>query len=183
MVKFKSVDIVKRLGITKVQLNHWLNMGVIKPHIDDKRRGGVRYFSKQNLIEFYICKHLNGYGLPVHKMLTVLTMIREAKLIDGKNFYEAIAANPKLKQHYAIISPIISIDDDGNFSEVNIKDIEAVTNLPDSVKPMLAEMVGFAGEQVGAVVTTPNNFPKFLSKHPTAIVINLNAYVKTVGGL
>jgi hypothetical protein len=38
-------------------------------------------------------------------------------------------------------------------------------------------------EFIGAFVTTATNLPKILSRIPTAIIINLNAYVKTIGGL
>ena len=40
-----------------------------------------------------------------------------------------------------------------------------------------------AKEVVGVVIAATKHLPKILSRHPTAIIINLNAYVKTIGGL
>jgi DNA-binding transcriptional MerR regulator len=187
MEKYKSADVIKITRVTKVQLNHWINMGAIKPLVDDKRRGGVRYFSKQNLVQAFICKHLNEYGLPVHKIKMALDMIKDTKSISGKNFYDAIKDNPKLKSYYAAILPVSGIGDKGEVldtdSEIFEKDIPQIKKDLKIDLPHAEQWKIFAKELVGALIATEDDLLQILSQNPTAIVINLNAYVKTVGGL
>ena len=75
MENYKAADIVERTGISKIQLTHWINNLAIEPIIDDRRRGGVRYFSQQNLAEATICKFLNDIRLPVTIISTILQTI------------------------------------------------------------------------------------------------------------
>jgi DNA-binding transcriptional MerR regulator len=74
---YKSKDIQKRLGVSKIQLSHWINMGAIKPYKQDNRRGGSHEFNRQNIIETAICKELSDLRVPVKSMVQALKMMHE----------------------------------------------------------------------------------------------------------
>jgi len=74
---YKSKDIQKRLGVSKIQLSHWINMGAIEPYKTDHRRGGSHEFNHQNLIEAAICKELSDLRVPVKSMVQALEMMHE----------------------------------------------------------------------------------------------------------
>ncbi len=82
METYKSKDIREKLGISKIQLSHWINMGAIKPYRDDSRRGGSHEFDKQNLIEAAICKDLADLRVPVKSMANAMKMMREDGVWD-----------------------------------------------------------------------------------------------------
>jgi hypothetical protein len=74
---YRSKDILEKLGISKIQLSHWINKGAIIPYREDFRRGGSHEFNKQNLIEAAICKELSDLNIPVKSMVEGLKLMRE----------------------------------------------------------------------------------------------------------
>ena len=114
MKTYKSKDIIKLTGITKIQLNHWINMVAVKPHIDDRRRGGVRYFDQQGLFEAFLCKCLNEHRLPVQNISSAVQMIRGFQIDDGKTFFEAYNTNPELENYFAVIVPLTGFSEEGS---------------------------------------------------------------------
>ena len=73
---YRSKDIQEKLGVSKIQISHWVNMGAIKPYREDFRRGGSHEFNTQNLIEAAICKELSDLHVPVVKMVEGLDLLR-----------------------------------------------------------------------------------------------------------
>lgn len=78
METYRSKDIIEKLGISKIQLSHWINKGAIKPFREDFRRGGSHEFNKQNLIEAAICKELSDLRIPVKDMVEGLELMRKS---------------------------------------------------------------------------------------------------------
>jgi DNA-binding transcriptional MerR regulator len=74
---YRSKDIQDKLGVSKIQLSHWINKGAIKPYREDFRRGGYHEFNRQNLIEAAICKELSDLQVPVKSMVDALEMMRK----------------------------------------------------------------------------------------------------------
>jgi DNA-binding transcriptional MerR regulator len=103
MEPYKSKDILEKLGISKIQLSHWINKGAIIPHREDFRRGGSHEFNKQNLIEAAICKELSVLKIPVKSIVEALKMMREvhANLLKDSN---------KLKEYTLFYSSPIRMD-------------------------------------------------------------------------
>jgi DNA-binding transcriptional MerR regulator len=163
MKKFKSTDVIRMAGVTKVQLNHWINMLAIEPRYDDRRRGGVRYFSQQNLVEAFICKNLNELRLPVQAISGALQTIRGQKIISGKTFFEAYTTNPKLEKYFLLI--------------LSLTDRPIPKYLSDKFKKNFHRIVR------PTVVCPAKELSVWFSKFPTAVVVNLNQIVQEAGGL
>ena len=163
MKKYKAAEIIEITGITKMQLNHWINMLAIEPHYDDRRRGGVRYFSQQNLVEAFICKNLNELRLPVQAISGALQTIRGQKSIGGKSFFEAYTANPKMENYFLLI--------------LSLARGPVPKNLSDKFKRNFHRIVR------PTVVCPAKELSVWFSKFPTAVVVNLNQIMQEAGGL
>lgn len=71
-----SGEIQSLAKITKMQLIHWTQTGVIIPYKDAKGRGARRRYDCQNLIEALICRELNRLRMETHIMKEILTWLR-----------------------------------------------------------------------------------------------------------
>ena len=108
MQTYKSSDIHKLAEVSKIQLVHWCNIGAIEPHIADRRRGGVRQFDQQNLIEVVICKKLNALRIPGHAIAKSMKSLRVSRPLPGDDehltFWERLQ---QAKKHwYVVLYPI-----------------------------------------------------------------------------
>jgi DNA-binding transcriptional MerR regulator len=81
-VEYTSSEVQKRANVAKRELIHWCETGAIRPVHDDRRRGGVRRFNQQNLIEAMICRELVQYGLQKWVFRALLDGLRIFKLWD-----------------------------------------------------------------------------------------------------
>ena len=77
METYRSKDIQEKLGVSKIQLSHWINMGAVEPYKKDNRRGGSHEFNKQNIIEAAICRELSDLQIPVKKIVEGLDELRK----------------------------------------------------------------------------------------------------------
>jgi DNA-binding transcriptional MerR regulator len=105
---FKSKEIQKLSGASKIQLVHWINIGAIEPYEDDRRRGGVRKYDQQNLIEACICKKLNDLKIPAHSIASALKHLRKPESInnpEGLIFWDIFKKTYKKKRWYLILMP------------------------------------------------------------------------------
>ena len=104
---YSSRDIQNYAGITKMQLNHWINVGAIIPYKDNRGRGKVRKFSRQNLIEALICRELSKLYISSHVMEDLLFGLRVSGFSDVDKeectFWEMIEVSD-IPQHLAIFS-------------------------------------------------------------------------------
>ncbi len=80
--RYKSKELAERVGITTVQLAHWVNIGAIEPLINDRRRGGVRYFDGMNMFEAMICKQINEYRLSIQMAKDALDFLKESPMFE-----------------------------------------------------------------------------------------------------
>jgi len=100
--EFRSKEICEKSGATRTQLSPWVAAGAIVPLIDDPRRGGVRIYSRQNLVEAMICKELANYSLPVRSIAEILKTMRNKRFKFGgikensRKVWEMLKENPVL---------------------------------------------------------------------------------------
>jgi hypothetical protein len=99
MDELKSRDIERMAGVSKIQLVHWINSNAIVPMKDDRRRGGVRYFSRQNLFEAMLCKQLNEWRLPVQ---TIAGISQHVML---NNFFNQYKKDSNLVKPFLVAAP------------------------------------------------------------------------------
>jgi DNA-binding transcriptional MerR regulator len=105
--KYRSKDIQKVAKVSKINLNHWVNMGLILPLEDVRGRGRSRLFSHQNLIEALICRELNLLNLGTDVMRRILDGLRgEHPPGRGPSLWEAEAK--ELEGCYIIISRVFA---------------------------------------------------------------------------
>ena len=76
MEEFSAVEVASHARVSRRQLIHWVEMRAIIPWKEDRRRGGRRFFNKQNLIEAMICRELNSYRVSVHLFKDILSGLR-----------------------------------------------------------------------------------------------------------
>jgi len=77
MRMYESKDIQNFAGVSKIQLIHWTQTGAIEPYKVDRRRGGKRIYSQQNLIETIICRELNRLCVETKVMKALLNWLRK----------------------------------------------------------------------------------------------------------
>jgi len=95
--EFRAKEICELTGATKSQLSPWVSAGAIKPLKDDPRRGGVRIYSRQNLMEAMICKELANYSLPVRTIAeTIVSMKEEKYFIQDINAWQKLKKDPDM---------------------------------------------------------------------------------------
>lgn len=90
MRTYTSGEIQRLAKVTKRQLIHWVESRAIVPHVDDRRRGGTRIFSQQNLLEALVCRELNHFNLPVFLFRVLMTGLRTL------NFWQALPAQEEI---------------------------------------------------------------------------------------
>jgi len=169
MERYKAAEIIELTGITKMQLNHWINMGAIKPAEDDSRRGGVRYFSKENLFEALVCKYLNAHRLPVQTILgVVLNISNPAPHRRRKSFFKTFKDNQKLGDYFLIAAHLTFYAKGGIKKDF----LSSKQELPESEKKKIYEL----GRYIEACPA--DKLSENLSKYPTAIVVNLTSIAK-----
>ena len=76
MKTFGSKEVQAIARIDKMQVLHWVQTGAVVPFEDARGRGGRRRFSQQNLVEFVICRELNGFSIETRVMKAVLDYLR-----------------------------------------------------------------------------------------------------------
>jgi len=104
MERFKSREIERMAGVSKIQLVHWINSGAITPLLDDRRRGGVRFFSRENLFEVIICKRLNEWRLPVH------TIAEISQHVIASNFFAYFKKKSTAENNFLVAVPFKEMD-------------------------------------------------------------------------
>lgn len=152
MKVYTSKEIQERAKVTARQLIHWCEVGVIAPHIDDRRRGGARKFSQRNLLQVLICRELNKHRLP--------TILFRAMMhfLEFTRFWEKL---PKLKEVPLLVCPPLEIVSQQLIDGKRKEDRQLTLGMSMARKDELAD---------------------HLSVSPSAIVVNLPALVKEAGG-
>ena len=84
METYQSKDVQAIAGISKIQLNHWVNKGAIIPLQDNRGRGKVRHFSFENIVEAFICGELNKYGVSASGIVQVLDSVRKERIVKNQ---------------------------------------------------------------------------------------------------
>jgi len=72
------------LGISKFTLVHWVNRGVLKPHIHAHGRGGRRRFSFKNLFMGMVVVELHSVGFELWIILDIISSL-ENYTVDNLN--------------------------------------------------------------------------------------------------
>lgn len=73
---YSSKEVQKKADISKIQLIHWSQSGVIIPADDARGRGNRRKYSFQNLVEASICKELNSFRVESNSIKALLENLR-----------------------------------------------------------------------------------------------------------
>jgi len=168
MQRYKAAEIIELTGITKMQLNHWINMGVIRPAEDDSRRGGVRYFSKENLFEALVCKYLNAHRLPVQAISgVVLSISNPAPIRKGKSFFKTFKDNQELGDYFLIVAHHTF------YAKKGIKDF--LSSKQEISEHDKKEIYNKSRIYEGC---TADELSENISKYPTAIVISLTSIAR-----
>jgi len=76
MKTYSSTEIQNIVGITRGQLNHWINQGLIEPFEDVCGRGKSRVLNDNNLLETLLCKILTEGVSGVKTWAGALRLIR-----------------------------------------------------------------------------------------------------------
>lgn len=152
MKVYTSKEIQERAKVTARQLIHWCEVGVIAPHIDDRRRGGARKFSQRNLLQVLICRELNKHRLPTLLFRSVMFFLELTR------FWEAL---PQLKEIPWLVCPPIEIVSQQQIAGKQKEDRQLTLGMSMKRKDELADA---------------------LSVSPSAIVVNLPALVKEAEG-
>ena len=171
--KYKSCDIMEQAGITKIQLSHWINMGAIDPLVDDRRRGGVRYFSQQNMVEALVCKALNGHRLPVNAIAYMLLCVRDVSICDRKTFFQAFNDDPRI-DFFALAIPMTGFK--------KAESTEGSVAIAPKV-PLDASWKKKAMPTHMPILATTDEVMTILCEVPTAIVVNLSNIAREAGGV
>lgn len=94
--------------VSKTQLIHWTERGVILPLKDAKGRGGRRVYSHKNLIEAIICRELNKLSVETRLMKDILHWLNTKRWVfifeqtysmeldPEKTIRELVEADPRL---------------------------------------------------------------------------------------
>lgn len=61
---YRTMEISRLLGLSKMQIIHSVVLGIVKPFQDAKGRGGSRLYSQHNFKQFEIIKALLSCGIP-----------------------------------------------------------------------------------------------------------------------
>jgi DNA-binding transcriptional MerR regulator len=171
MERYKATEIIALTGITKMQLNHWINMGAILPAEDDRRRGGVRYFSEENLFEALVCKFLNEHGLPVQLITSIVHCIRNpAPHRKQQSFFKTFKINQKMEDSFLIAAHFTFYTRNGKRKDF----LSANQELPENEKKRVYDLSRYI-EICPAAKLAEN-----LLKYPTAIVVNLTSIANEV---
>jgi hypothetical protein len=152
MKVYTSKEIQERAKVTARQLIHWCEVGVIAPHIDDRRRGGARKFSQRNLLQVLICRELNKHRLPTILSRSVMHFLRFTR------FWEAL---PQLEEVPWLVCPPLEI---------------VSQRLIDGEQKEEKQLT------LGMSMAGKDELANALSESPSAIVVNLPALVKEAGG-
>jgi len=158
MKEYTAAEIQKLAKVTKRQLIHWVETSAIIPLEDDRRRGGKRRFSQQNLIEALICRELNDYRLPSAMFVMALGALRgKGWKLKGKrvSFWDKLPHRAEMP--FLIIKRL----------EVEV-----------SGRPKSAEVIASA-----VVPATKERIVKELSVFPSSIVVNLPELIREAGGI
>jgi len=159
METYKSKDIQDRLGISKIQLSHWINSGAIRPYQEDNRRGGSHKFNRQNLIEAAICKELSDLRVPVKSMAQTIDMMHEVGFELWKKF--------DLLDWYVVFSSVAKFD----YKDIDPKMTEYFAKLDTSdFKTFMP------------ILVPRHELLKYLEYMQAAIVLNLNRVLSLVDG-
>ena len=73
---YSSKEVQKKADVSKIQLIHWSQSGVIIPADDARGRGNRRKYSFQNLVEASICKELNSFRVESNSIKALLENLR-----------------------------------------------------------------------------------------------------------
>jgi DNA-binding transcriptional MerR regulator len=169
MQRYKATEIIELTGTTKMQLNHWINMGAIKPAEDDSRRGGVRYFSEENLFEALVCKCLNDHGLPVQVITAIIFSISNpAPHRKGKSFFETFKSNTKLGDYFLIAAHLTFYSKNKSRKGFMLSN----QKMPEREKKKIYDLSRYIE------ICLAEKLAENLSKYPTAIVVNLTSIAK-----
>lgn len=169
---YKSKEIQKLAGASKIQLVHWINIGAIEPYEDDRRRGGVRKFNQQNLIEACICKKLNDLRIPAHAIATALEYLREP--ISPKEkiiFWDIFKKTYKKKKWYLMLKPS---------SETKYYDKLVNTEVANIVKKDTGKNLE---DLFFTAYVSKNELHKYLDMGAVAIIVDLNKIAEKAGGV
>lgn len=162
MKEYKAVQIQNLIGVSKIQLQHWVNSGCIHPYADDPRRGGVRYFDQTNLLEVLLCKALMQFRLPVSTMKLTLDLVRA-----GKGWEKAGEAS----SYFIVLVAISGLEGPGS-TQGSTRLVGAIP-LPDELKIFSYVPFFCQGDEVQGI----------LADCPSAFVVNLAKILEEGGRL
>ena len=100
---YKSGDIQKIAGVSKIKIIHWCNKAVIRPYEDNTGRGQSRLFNWQNLIEVFICRELNRFNIETKLMKWLLQILRGDRPSPIPPLWPKFKENPTIINEYHLL--------------------------------------------------------------------------------
>jgi len=164
--EFRAKEICELSGATKSQLSPWVAAGAIKPLRDDPRRGGVRIYSIENLVEAMICKELANYSLPVRTIAETIVTMKE-----DIYYSPAMTGWQKMKK-------------DPDMLLVLVQTGAAATNpIPPDLFKILFPGRSQTGKNAAYTVSvlTKEHFVEIIKHYSSAIVVDLKKIIKRAG--
>ena len=176
-----------------MQLGHWVNVGAIIPLKDDPRRGGVRVFSQQNLIEAMICRELNYFRMEARSIAGPLGCLRDRQFwgrlaedpgyledkifvfVRAETLKEALQRNPKRKRKARkrkTTEPVSELDEE--FPVVG--GVEAVEKVLKNMPPEELR------REIFGIISLWKDLPRLLDFLPSSMIIDVKKFVEEAGG-
>lgn len=185
MKTYHSKDIQRLARVTKMQLGHWVNVGAIIPLKDDPRRGGVRIFSQQNLVEAMICRELNYWRMEARSIAGPLWALRKMK------FWERLAEEPDYLETRVFVfvraknvkNALQKLRSTGALSELD--EVFPVAGGVEAIEKVLGDMSPgeLERELFGIESSWGKPLLKLIDFFSSCMVVDLKKLVEEAGGL
>jgi hypothetical protein len=168
-MEFKSVQLMELTGLTKPQINHLVTKGCIKPAFDDPRRGGVRYYDRENLFEACASKVMLDSQLKVESIFWLMGQVRGWKKFNGLSFFHAMEKGAFQQDVFGLLIPARGVDDlKSRKGSTELNPPFGLKDLPrdDSFLTVWGGMMTY--------LATQDELSQIFSQHIVVTVINLS---------